>query len=109
MANTGAEWSGAMITRKPLSRVVSVNSTLGSFDCAKAAALSASSHAHSSGLIRTLFTEHLNVGIDKKRTDSEDAIDSAKLGGKSTKKCYGPGLRFGTFAPAGIGHRPGFT
>src|SRR4029077_43349 len=65
MANTGAVCSGTMITRNPLSSVVSVNSTLGSFDCAKAAVTRASSNAHSSGLIRALFTEHLNIGIKK--------------------------------------------
>src|SRR6266571_4707285 len=65
MENTGALCSGAMMTRNPLSSVVSVNSTLGSFDCAKAVVARASSNAHSSGLIRVLFTEHLNIGIKK--------------------------------------------
>ena len=60
------------MTRNPLSSVVSVNSTLGSLDCAKAAVARASNNAYSSGLIRVLFTEHLNIGI-KKKDASEDA------------------------------------
>src|SRR5258708_40235340 len=56
-AKTGAVWSGAMITRKPLSRVVSVSCSLGNLDCARHCTAIAVRNAQSRTFMNRLLKE----------------------------------------------------